>query len=82
MKVTNKRLESDWVLRVGPYTAPQVQRSAEVSMDRHQAIWNERFEKVLRDEHTLVGEPWLERWLELVPQCEGQRALDKALNIR
>ncbi len=45
-------------------------------MDKHQAIWEARYEKVLRGEHTLVGEPWLEGWLHLVPRSGCRRAFD------
>ena len=65
-----------WRLFVANAPKPHFHRYAEVSVNRHQAIWNARFEKVLRGEYTLVGEPWLERWLKLVPQGENMRALD------
>lgn len=45
-------------------------------MDNHQAIWDSRYEKILRGERTLVAEPWLEGWLHLVPPGECRRALD------
>lgn len=45
-------------------------------MDTHQAIWNARYEKVLRSERTLVGEPWIENWLHLVPRSTCRRAFD------
>jgi SAM-dependent methyltransferase len=45
-------------------------------MDSHQVIWDDRYEKVLRDERTLVGEPWLAAWLHLVPPGEYRRAFD------
>ncbi len=45
-------------------------------MDKHRAIWDARYEKVLRGGRTSVSEPWLEAWLHLVPQGERRRAFD------
>ena len=45
-------------------------------MDEQQAIWDARYEKVLRGQRGLEGEPWLEDWLSLIPQGGVPRALD------
>lgn len=45
-------------------------------MDEQQAIWDARYEKVLRGRRGLEGEPWLEEWLHLVPGKAHRRALD------
>ncbi|MGD8520344.1 MAG: class I SAM-dependent methyltransferase [Desulfobacterales bacterium] len=45
-------------------------------MDNHEAIWDSRYEKVLRGERTLEDDPWLKGWLRLVPRRESRHALD------
>lgn len=45
-------------------------------MDTHRAIWNARFEKILRGERRLESDPWLEHWLHMAPQGNRRRALD------
>jgi SAM-dependent methyltransferase len=45
-------------------------------MDKHQEIWDDRYEKVRCGEHTLGGESWIEGWLHLVPRGECRRAFD------
>ena len=45
-------------------------------MDRHQAIWDTRYEKLMRGGALMPGEPWLETWLPLVPSGDSRRAFD------
>ena len=45
-------------------------------MDDLQAIWDVKFDKLQREGSTLGGEPWLERWLHLVPPAGCRSALD------
>ena len=45
-------------------------------MDKHQVIWDTRYEKVQRSERSLAGEPWLEGWFHLVPRGECRHAFD------
>ena len=45
-------------------------------VDRHRAVWNERYERLLREDRTVGAEPWLDAWLHLVPDREPRRALD------
>ena len=45
-------------------------------MDKHQAIWDARYAKLLRGESTWVSDPWLEGWLHLAPRGECRRAFD------
>jgi len=45
-------------------------------MDKHQDIWDAKYEKMLQGERTLVSEPWLDQWLHLVPRGGRWRALD------
>ncbi len=45
-------------------------------MDKHQAFWETKYEMVLQGEPILVGEPWIENWLHLVPRKGYRRAFD------
>lgn len=45
-------------------------------MDKTQAIWNERYQKLFQKGLTYPGEPWLGDCLDLVPQGGPRRALD------
>jgi len=45
-------------------------------MEKHQAIWDAKYEKEIKGEHAMAGEPWLKDWLYLVPRYGHRRALD------
>ncbi len=45
-------------------------------MDKHQDIWGEKYEKVLRGEGAPAGERWLDAWLHLAPTGAHRRALE------
>jgi SAM-dependent methyltransferase len=45
-------------------------------MDPHRAVWNARYERLLREGRTVGAEPWLDAWIHLVPDRGPRRALD------
>jgi len=45
-------------------------------MDRHQALWDARYERLARGDYDWRGEPWLLEWLSFVPRDVPQTALD------
>ncbi len=45
-------------------------------MDKHQAIWDAKYEKLHRGKRVLPGDAWLEDWLHLAPRDGTRRALD------
>lgn len=45
-------------------------------MEKHQAVWDTKYETEIHAEHTLVGEPCLKGWLYCVTRYGHRRALD------